>query len=311
MKKLSKTKLLKHIKSDWQIYLMFLLPFVWFLIFCYLPMAGLTMAFTEYELGSGLRGFFTGEWVGLKYFKQFTQAFDFWRIIRNTICISLLDIAVNFPLPIVLALMFDQITNKIFKKVSQTITYLPKFISMVIIVSIYKSFLSLDGLFNDILAAFGAERKLFLAEPNSFWMLFTFMNTWATIGWSSIIYCSAMSGISPEQYEAADLDGAGRFAKIWYVTLPGIIGTVAIMFILRMGGILNVGLEPIMLLVPTNETVIYETAETLAFHVFRRGVQKLDYSYATTVGLFQSVIGLIFVVITNKISKKMSEYSLW
>lgn len=311
MKSYETGRFLKHIKRDWQLYVMFAFPFVWFVIFSYLPMLGLTMAFTEYDLGSGIGGFFTGTWAGLKYFKEFVGGYDFWRILRNTVCISLLDIAVNFPLPIVLAVMFDQLRNKYFKKATQTIAYLPKFISMVIIVSIYQSFLSLSGVFNNIREFFGADRKIFLADPGSFWILFTFMNTWASLGWSSIIYCSAMSGISPELYEAAKIDGAGRWGQIRHITLPGIAGTITIMFILRVGQIINVGLEPILLLVPPRETVIYETAEVLALHVYRRGVQKLDYSYATAVGLFQSVIGLIFVVATNKITKKTSGNSLW
>ena len=306
-----------HMKGNWQLYAMFLLPFIWFLIFCYIPMSGLMMAFTEYEIGSGISGFFTGEWVGLKYFKEFFAGQDSLRIIRNTLVISLLDIAVNFPLPIILALLFDQVTNKSFKKFTQTIMNLPRFISMVIIVSIYRRFLSQEGLFNDIIAAFGGTRKIFLEDPDCFWTLFTLMNTWAGIGWNSIIYSSAMSGIAPEMYEAAEIDGASRFRKIVSITLPSITGTIVIMFILRMGQLLNVGLEPIMLLLQTGsinltaETPLFATGETLAFHVYRRGVRTFDYSYATAVGLFQSLIGLILVIGTNWVSKKLTEESLF
>jgi len=300
---------IKGFKTTWPLYVMFLFPFVWFLIFSYIPMAGISMAFVDFIPGSGIPGFFTGEFVGFANFKRFYDSFFFWQIIRNTIVISLLDIAVNFFTPIILALMFNEIISKVFRRIAQSITYLPKFISMVIIVSIYKEFLSLsDGVINNFIAALGGQRIYFLAEPKYFWIIFTLMNTWATIGWSSIIYLSAISGVNPELYEACRIDGGGRFRMIWNITLPGIRNTIIIMLILRMGTILSVGLEPILLLSNVN---LYSTAEVLSLHVYNIGILRFDYSYAAAVGLIQSFIGLIMVIITNFIAKRVADFGLW
>lgn len=307
--KTKRKPLLRELKSTWPLYAMFALPAIWFLIFSYVPMVGIFMAFSEFEPGSGILGFFTGEWVGLKHFVRFFSSYYAWRIIRNTVAISFLDILVNFFSPILLALMFNEIINKTFKKVAQSITYLPKFISMVVIVSILRQLLGYtDGMFNNIIEAFGGKRIYFLSEPKYFWAIFTLMNTWATIGWSSIVYVSAISALPPDLYEACKMDGGGRFRMMWNVTLPGIRNTIMIMFILRMGTILTVGLEPILLL---SSTILYDRAEVLSLHIYNYGMKDMDYSYAAAVGLLQSVFGLIMVLITNAISRKVANYGLW
>lgn len=307
--KIKRTPFLRELKSTWPLYAMFALPAIWFVVFSYVPMAGLLMAFNEYEPGSGILGFFTSDWVGLQHFTRFFTSFYAWRVIRNTVVISLLDIAVNFFSPILLALMFNELINKTFKKIAQSITYLPKFISMVVIVSILRQLLGYtDGMINNIIEAFGGERIYFLSEPKYFWTIFTLMNTWATIGWSSIVYVSAISTLPPDLYEACKIDGGGRFRMIWNITLPGIRNTIMTMFILRMGTVLTVGLEPILLL---SSPVLYETAEVFSLHVYNYGLRDMDYSYAAAVGLLQSVFGLIMVLITNAISRKVANYGLW
>lgn len=310
-RKLKRKPLLQELKTTWPLYVMFAFPAIWFVIFSYIPMAGLLMSFTEYEPGSGIVGFFTGEWVGLKYFKQFFTSYYAWPIIRNTVVISLLDILVNFFAPILLALLFNELKSKVFKKTAQSITYLPKFISMVVIISILRQVLEYpSGFLNSIISAFGGNPKYFLGDPKYFYTIITLLNTWATIGWSSIIYVSAISALPPDVYEACKIDGGGRFRLMWHVTLPGIRNTIVTMFILRMGNILTVGLEPVLLLTG-DSSVLYEKAEVLSLHIYNYGMRNMDYSYAAAVGLLQSVFGLIMVLITNAISRKAADYGLW
>lgn len=310
-RKAKRQPFLRELKTTWPLYVMFALPAIWFILFSYLPMLGIFMSFAEYEPGSGIVGFLTGEWVGFKHFKRFFTSYYAWNIIRNTVVISLLDIAVNFFAPIVLALLLNELRCKAFKKTAQSITYLPKFISMVVIISILRQVLEYPGGFlNSIVTAFGGEPKYFLGDSKYFYVIITLLNTWATIGWSSIIYVSAISTLPPDVYEACKIDGGGRFRQMWNVTLPGIRNTIVTMFILRMGTILTVGLEPVLLLTG-DSTVLYETAEVLSLHIFNYGMRNMDYSYAAAVGLLQSVFGLVMVLITNAISRKTADYGLW
>ena len=297
---------IRKLKQYWPLYCMLAPVIIFYIVFVYAPMFGLVIAFKDYNVFDGI---FASPWVGMKYFKQFFTSMFAPRLIRNTLMISFYDLIFGFTAPIILALMFNEITNVKFKKISQTISYLPYFISTVVIVSMFVKFLSLDGgLVNRVLNLFGKESIYFLNEPQYFWGLYTGLNVWKGLGWGTIIYLSTLTSINPELYEACYIDGGGRWRQMWHITLPGISTTIAILFILRLGSLLSVGYESIILMY--NPT-IYETADVISTYVYRRGLIDADYSFATAVGLFQSAIGFVLVVITTKISAKFTEISIW
>lgn len=297
---------LVRIRKFRPLYIMLMPVLLYYAVFAYGPMFGLVIAFKDYNVFDGILG---SPWVGLKHFRQFFGSMFAGRIIRNTLMISLYDLLFGFTAPIILALMFNEVANARFKKVAQTISYLPYFISTVVIVSMFVKFLSLDGgLINRILNLFGKESIYFLNEAPYFWGLYTGMNLWKGLGWGTIIYLSSLTAINPELYEASYVDGAGRWRQLWHITLPGITTTIVVLFILRLGGLLSVGYESIILMY--NPT-IYETADVISTYVYRRGLQNADYSFATAVGLFQSAIGFVLVVLTNRISRKVSDISIW
>ena len=232
----------------------------------------------------------------------------FTRILRNTIMISLKDLLFGFPAPIILALMINEVRQNWFKRVVQTVSYVPHFISMMVIAGLIMDFTARDGAINDLLAVFGVERRTMLLVPGLFQPLFIISEIWQKIGWGSIVYLGALTAIDPQLYEAASIDGTGRFGKIIHVTIPGILPTVIIMLILRLGSIMNVGYEKIILLY--NPTV-YETADVISSYAYRKGLQDMNYSYSTAVGLFNSVINFLLVIGANTISRKVGETSLW
>ena len=295
----------ERIRRDKVLLLFFLPCFIWMLVFCYAPMGGLVIAFEDYKLSKGIWG---SKWVGLKYFKKFFGDYYFFRILRNTFLISLYSILWGFPAPIILALMLNELRNERFKRTVQTVTYIPHFISMVVICSIIRQFCLSDGVFNDIGAFFGAQRTALLQKPAYFRTIYVASGIWQEIGWSSIIYLAALTGIDPQLYEAAEIDGANRLRQTWHVTLPGIMPTIIMLLILRMGSILGVGYEKILLLY--NET-IYETADVISTYVYRTGLVKMQYSYSTAVGLMNSVINVILLLSANALSRRVSESSLW
>lgn len=295
-----------RIRKYLPLYVMLAPVLIYYIIFAYGPMFGLVIAFKDYNVFDGIAG---SPWVGLKHFRQFFGSMFAPRIIRNTLMISLFDLLFGFTAPIILALMFNEVTSARFKKTAQTISYLPYFISTVVIVSMFVKFLSLDGgLINRVLNLFGKESVYFLNESKYFWGLYTGMNLWKGLGWGTIIYLSSLTAINPELYEASYVDGAGRWRQLWHITLPGITTTIVVLFILRLGGLLSVGYESIILMY--NPT-IYETADVISTYVYRRGLQNADYSFATAVGLFQSAIGFVLVVLTNRISRRVSDISIW
>ena len=302
----SDISLRKRILRHWQLYLVVAVPLIMILIFSYGPMYGIQIAFRDYVASKGITG---STWVGTKYFASFFRTRQFPRLLGNTIGISLYSLLAGFPVPILLAISLNECESLRFKKSAQMITYAPHFISTVVIVSMFVQFLSLDnGLINRILNFFGHESIYFLNEPKYFWGVYTAMNLWKGLGWGTIIYLSALTGINTELYEACYIDGGGRWAKMWHITLPGISNTIGILLILQLGSVLSVGYESIILMY--NPT-IYETADVISTYVYRRGLQDADYSFATAVGLFQSVIGLILVTISNKLSAKFTEISIW
>lgn len=287
------------------LYIMAIPIICYYLIFCYGPMFGIVIAFKDYQVSKGILG---SEWVGFKYFIEFFKGHYFTRIMRNTILISFYDLIFGFPAPVIFALLLNEIKNTAFKKTVQTITYLPHFISMVVICGMIVDFFSSDGIITKLIVALGGKKMDYMSSAAHFRPIYVGTNIWAGIGWSSIIYLAALSGIDQELYEAASLDGAGRMKQIWHITLPGIASTVIIMLILRCGQLLSVGYEKIILLYNSGT---YETADVISSYVYRMGLGSSRYSYSSAVGLFQSVINLILLMSVNGISKKFGETSLF
>ena len=288
------------------LYLLFLPVVIYYIMFAYAPMFGLVIAFKDYNV---FKGIWASKWVGFKYFIQFFESRFFFRLIRNTFLISFYGLIFGFPAPIILALLLNEQKDGLFKRAVQTISYLPHFISTVILVSMFVQFLSVNnGLINNIVETFGGTRTYFLGDPKYFRTLYTALGIWRGIGWGSIIYLAALTNVSPELYEACLIDGGGRLRQTWHVTLPGISNTIIIMLIFRVGELLSVGSETILLMY--NEA-IYETADVISTYVYRRGLINAEYSFGAAVGLFNSLIGLILVTTTNALSKRFSETSLW
>ena len=285
---------------------MFLPVFLYYVIFRYGPMLGLSIAFKDFN---AYLGFDKSPWVGFKYFQQFFNSIYLWRLVRNTLLINLYDLVFNFPAAIILALLLNEVQNRRFKKTVQTITYMPYFISSVVIASMVVQFLSPStGIVNNIIAAFGGERQYFMTQPESFRTIYTIMNLWKNVGWNSIIFLAAISGINGDLYEACRVDGGGHLRQTWHITLPGIAGTIVVLLIMRLGHVLDAGYETILLL---QSTPIYETSDVIGTYVYRRGLKGGEYSYATAVGMFQSVIGFAMVIIANWLSRRYSDTSLW
>lgn len=278
---------------------------VYLLIFAYKPMYGLIIAFKDYRPALGFEG---SKWVGLRHFKNFFTDVYFWRLLRNTVSISGLNIIFGFPAPIILALLLNEIKNSAFKRTIQTITYMPYFISMVVVCALVRTYCQADGIFSQMLVAFGSKPQNLLMNTKYFYPIYVISDIWKNIGWNSIIYLAALTSIDQEQYEAARIDGAGRFKQMIYITLPGLLPTITVLFILRMGGLLNVGYEKILLLY---SPATYEVADVISTYVYRKGIQNAAYSYSTAVGLFNSVVNIFFLVVSNALSKKITESSLF
>ncbi len=294
-----------NMKQHKELYIMIIPVLVYFLVFHYQPLYGLTIAFKNFSFRDGIWG---SPWAGFTHFESFFGSYYFWRLLRNTLTISVGDLLFGFPIPIILAILMNEVTNKHFKKGVQTITYLPHFISIVVVCGILKEFLSLGGPVNAILTSMGYDPINFFAQGKLFAPIYISSGIWQHMGWSSIIYLSALTNVDPQLYEAAKIDGAGKMKQIFKITIPSIMPTIIIMFILKIGNLMSLGSEKILLLY--NET-IYEYADTISTFVYRKGLLDADYSYAAAVGLFNSVINFILLISVNQISKKMSESSLW
>lgn len=287
------------------VYVMLLPVVAYYFIFHYIPMYGAQIAFKDYSPSLGIIG---SPWIGLQNFIDFFSSYYFWRILWNTLILNILDIIFDFPAPIILALLLNEIRNKAFKRTVQTITYLPHFISLVVICSIILDFLSRDGIINYALKLLGIGPIPFMTRPEWFRFVFVSTNIWQSIGWGSIVYLAALAGINPELYEAAKIDGANRWRQTWSVTIPSIIPTIVIMFILRIGKIMDINMEKVLLLY--NPT-IYETADVISTFVYRKGLLEANYSFSAAVELFNSIINFSLLVLVNKLSRRVSESSLW
>lgn len=299
------TRIKKELIRNRYLYIMLIPVAAYFLIFKYGPMFGLIIAFKDYTIGKSI---FQCPWVGLEYFKEFFSGIYFKRTLLNTFIISFSDILFGFPLPIIFALMLNELSNKTFKKLTQTITYMPHFISMVVICGMITDFFSTDGVVTKLFMRLGGENMSYIASPKWFRKIFVATNVWQSFGWNSIIYLAALAGVDTELYEAASVDGAGRFRLMWHITLPGIMNTVMIMLILRLGQVLSVGYEKIILLYSPST---YEVGDVISSYVYRMGIGSGRYSYSTAVGLFQAAVNVFMVLLANRISDKVSGASLF
>ena len=304
-----KPPLLKALKRDMQLhfwkYVLIIPILVYLALFCYKPMYGLVIAFKNYKPARGIWG---SKWVGFTWFETFFKDPYFFRLLRNTFRLSAYSILFGFPAPIILALLLNEVGNSKFKRTVQTITYMPYFISLVVACSIIKIYCQSDGLFSQIGQMFGAEAQNLLIDPAKFTPIYVISGIWQNIGWNSIIYLAALSGIDQEQYEAARIDGANRFQQVLHITIPGILPTIMILFIMRMGSILNVGYEKVLLLY-TDAT--FETADVFSTYTYRMGIQSQKYSLSTAVGLFNTMVNIVFLLFTNWLSTKTTESSLF
>ncbi|MFK7694418.1 ABC transporter permease [Paenibacillus sp. HJGM_3] len=296
----------KLIRKNYDLYLLIVPIIAYFLVFEYFPMYGVTIAFKDFIATKGITG---SPWVGFKHFERFFESFYFWRLIKNTLGIGLYELVVGFPIPIMLALMINEIRHSFFKRIVQTVTYAPHFLSTVVLVGILFLFLSPDaGFVNHLLRLFGFGPISFMTEPAWFKTIYVLSGTWQHMGWGSIIYLAALAGINPELHEAAKVDGASRMRRIWHINLPGITPTIVILLILNVGRLLSVGFEKVFLM---QNQLNMEASDVIATHVYRSGILGAQYSYSAAIGLFNSVIVFLMLIVVNYIAKKVNETSLW
>ena len=295
----------RKVKKNAAIYLLFLPTLLYYFIYKYLPMFGNVMAFQDYSIAKGVFG---SEFIGFQHFIDFFNNYKFFELLRNTLTISGLTLVIGFPLPIIFALLLNEVNHLKFKKSVQTITYMPHFISSVVIVSILNVFVASEGVLNEIITFFGNDAIQFMNTPKYFPWIYVFTTIWQQLGWDSIIYISAIAGVDQELYEAARVDGANRFRLVWNVTLPGIAATIMVLLIMKVGQLLTVGYEKIILMY---NPAIYETADVISTYVYRKGLLETNYGYSTAVSMFNSICNFTLLMSANFISKKVSGEGLW
>ncbi|SDK92540.1 carbohydrate ABC transporter membrane protein 1, CUT1 family [Glycomyces sambucus] len=299
-------RLRRHVRRYWQLWAMVAPAIAFVAVFAYVPMYGLQLAFREFDFAAGITG---GDWVGLKYFQQFFDSPQFWTLLRNTVVISTSTLVAGFVAPIALALMVNQVLGRRRKKFLQTATYLPHFISIVVIVGMLQVFLSpTSGLITRVVGLFGVDGANFFGSADAFVPVYVVSDVWQHAGWNSIIYLAALAGVDPQLYEAAKIDGAGRFSIIRHVDVPALVPTMIVLLVLNMGNVLNTGFEKIFLMQnPLNLGV----SEVIATYVYKIGILSNQFSYATAIGLFNTLINFAFLVVANQIAKRVSNTSLW
>jgi len=298
----------RQIKRDYRLYLMLILPITYFFIFKYIPMYGITIAFKRFQPGGGL---LSGEWVGTLYFQMLMKDSSFWSAFKNTFFLSFASLAIGFPIPIVFALLLNEVRSNTSKRVIQTITYLPRFLSTVVVVSMMFTILSpSSGIINRLIEFFGGDAVFFMNEANWFRPIYIISDVWQFMGWNAILYIAALAGVDPNLYEAAKIDGAGKWKQVVHVTIPGIMPTIVITLILAVGNTLNIGFEKVLLMYTPK---IYETADILQTYIYRLGLASSipRFSSATAAGLFQALISLALLWSTNIIARRSTDYSLW
>lgn len=296
---------MKSIKKYWQLYLIVAIPTVYLLVFRYIPMLGNVIAFRTYLPGGSVFG---QDWVGLRYFQMFIGDATFWQVFLNTLSIGIWTLIFTFPLPIIFALLLNEVKNRIFKKFIQTASYLPYFLSIVIIAGMILDFTSSNGFINNAIHFFGGTRILFMQDPKWFQPIYVISQVWQTLGWGSILYLAALTNIDDTLYEAAKMDGANRWQQMLHVTLPGILPTIITMLVLNVGSVLGVGFEKVLLL---QNPLVYSTGDVVSTYLYRVGILSSNFSYATAIGIFVAIIGLVLVLGSNRISAKITKTSLW
>lgn len=291
-----------YLKRYWQLYAMLLLPLCYFLLFKYVPMFGNVLAFRRYRPGMGPFG---TEWVGLSYFKRFWSDPAFWRAFRNTLILSVINLVINFPIPIIFAILLNEVRIIPFKRMVQTVSYMPRFISTVVVIAILGELLSPStGIFNILRQQLlGKAPIYFINEEKYFRLIYILIDTWQYTGWTAIIYLAAITAIAPDLYEAATIDGASRTQQIFYVTIPSIMPTIMVMLILNIGRLLSLGFEKVLLLYTPDNSMVSDIIDTL---VYRTGLANQNYSYATAIGLFSGIIGIILVTSSNALSRRLT-----
>lgn len=280
-------------------YLVILPAILCFIVVKYIPMAGIVLAFKNFTITGGI---WRSPWAGLKYFERMVNSADFYRVFRNTIVISLLKLVTVFPAPIVFALMLNEVLNLRLKKTFQTISYLPHFISWVVAAGVFRSFLSFEGPVNFIIELMGNQRVVFMKDPFNFMAVVVASGIWKTVGWGSIIYLAAITGIDAQLYDAAQIDGAGRIQRIWHITLPSIVPVIVVLFLLRIGHIFEAGFDQIFNLY---SPIVYSVGDIIDTYVYRQGLVNMQFSYTTAVGLSKNVLGLIMLLIMNSVVKRL------
>ena len=303
---MKRQNLWKRMKKCYVLYLFLLPAFLMIAVFCYAPMYGVLMAFQNYSPSKGITG---SSWVGLKWFRTFFNMPRFWQIVKNTLTISLYSLIAGFPIPVILALMINSVRNTRFQKVTQTITYMPHFISVVVLVGILNLFFNQgNGLINVFLDKMGFEKFGFLTSSAAFPSMYVWSGVWQNAGWNSIIYIAALAAIDPQLHEAAQIDGASRLQRILHINLPGILPTAIIMFILDVGQVMNMGFEKVFLMHNAQNT---ETSQVISTFVYEAGLINSDYGFSTAIGLFNNIINIVLLLTVNKIAKKISDTSLF
>lgn len=309
IRKLGKAGIIKGINEEFrqnkELYLMILPVLVYFFVFMYIPMYGSSIAFKNFSPAKGILG---SDWVGLTHFIRFFDSIYFVRVLKNTLLLSVFSLGWGFPAPIILALLLNEVRTRWFKNTVQTITYLPHFISLVVIIGLLKQFSVSTGLFNDIIEFFGMPRFPLMQKPEIFRTLYVSSEIWQTIGWNSIIYLAALAGVDEQLYEAARIDGANRWKQTLHITLPGIQSTILILLILKMGSLFTIGFEKIILMYNPST---YEVSDVISSYVYRSGLLDMNYSYSAAVGLFNSIMNFALLIIANKLSRRFGKTSLW
>ena len=291
----------RDVRRNWDLYLIILPILIYYAIFHYAPMYGAIIAFQNYKPAKGIFG---SQWVGLKNFQTFFGTYYFWTLLKNTLKISVTSLLVHFPTEILLAILINELRSKKFARVVQTVTYMPHFISLVVVCGMVIQFTKSNGIITKL---FGMSSPM-LNDGKLFLPIYIISDVWQQVGWGSIIYLAALTGIDQQLYEAAEIDGAGRFKQTIYITLPGILPTVTVLFIMRIGRVMSLGADRVLLLY---NKAIYDDADIFATYVYRRGIENTDWSYSSAVGLFNSVINLTLVVVANAISRRINQLSIW
>lgn len=304
-----KGNLAKRMRKYWPVYMIMIPGLLFYLIFHYLPMVGTIIAFKDISPWGGWQGIFTAKWVGLKWFNKLFSSHYFTQLLGNTLGISGLKLLFGFPLPIVLALLLNEMRAPRFKRVVQTVSYLPHFISMVVLCGITRTLFSSTGIVNQIqMTLTGGEAINFIGSATYFRPVLVIMSVWASVGWNSIIYLASITGIDPQLYEAAMVDGAGKWRQVWNVTLPSITPTIVIMLIMNVGSLMSAGFEQILLLYSPG---VYSVGDIIDTYVYREGLVNLNYSYTTAVGLFKSIVAAVLMLGTNLAAKAMGQEGIW